>query len=399
MPKIAIAGFGMEGRALYEYLKGEGAVSIFSEERPHDLPEGASFTEGLVIPADIDIVYKSPGIPSGKLMLASSATKVSTLMDLVLEKVGSRTIGITGTKGKSTTASLIQHLLASAGKDAVLFGNIGIADMDILASDTPDRIYVIELSSYQCEHLSHSPHVAVMTNFFPEHLSHHGSLDRYREAKLNIARFQGTDDLYIDGSDLRVSFAGQVAKPEPASYETKLPGAHNQRNIALAVRAVQEFGVGEEAARAAVRTFEPLPYRLEPVGTHRGVAFYDDSLATVPEATLASIAALPRVDTLILGGQDRGIDFAPFAHELKKSAITTFIVFPETGPRMVAEVGERTVIPVADMESAVRAAYLNTPKDGTVLLSNASPSFNIFRDYRDKSAQYRRWIEELGTNA
>jgi UDP-N-acetylmuramoylalanine--D-glutamate ligase len=275
----------------------------------------------------------------------------------------------------------------------VLFGNIGIADARTLREDTTHTRYIIELSSYQCEHLTHSPRVAVITNFYPEHLSHHGSLSLYRNAKLNIARFQTKEDIFINGSELETAFAGRIVHPDfRAHFETALLGEHNQRNCAMALSALSAVGVPEHISRQYIKTFKPLPYRLEEVGTYRGVTFYDDSLATIPEATLASIGALPRVDTIILGGEDRGISFEAFADALPATGITTFITFPETGEKMVTRVTPESVVHVSSMEEAVRVAYDRTPKGGTVLLSNASPSFNLFKDYKDKSAQFREAI-------
>ena len=395
-PVIGIAGFGMEGRAVYEYFKGEAELHVFDERPIPSVSPDVIMHKGLEIPESIEILYKSPGIPTSKVRLASRNTRISTFMNLVLEKVGKRTIGVTGTKGKSTVTALIYHVLKSRGEDVVLFGNIGLADAKTLKTDVPGRTYVIELSSYQCEHLTHSPHIAVLTNFFPEHLTHHGSLERYREAKLNIARFQTSSDAFINGSDLEVSFEGHVARSRAAQYghiETKLLGEHNQQNAAVALSALASFGVPKTVARPFLATFEPLPYRLERVGTFEGTTFYDDSLATVPEATLASIHALPRVDTIILGGEDRGISFEAFARALSDTHIQTFIIFPETGEKMVTHVNPESVVRVSSMDEAVREAFTRTPKDGVVLLSNASPSFNLFKDYKDKSAKYRDAIK------
>jgi len=397
-PVIGIAGFGLEGKAAYEYFRGTAELHIFDE---HDIDMSgidATFHKGLTIPGFVSILYKSPGIPTSKVVLESPQTRLSTLMDIVLEKARPRSIGVTGTKGKSTVASLIFHILKSSGRDAVLFGNIGVADMRLFEADGPERIYVLELSSYQCEHITRSPHVAVLTNLYPEHLNHHGSFEAYREAKLNIARFQTPEDVFINGSDIKTSFSGKMIEPSSGNlFKTKLLGEHNQRNCALAVAAVAEYDVTEEEAREHIATFEPLPYRLERVGEFKGITFYDDSLATVPEATLASIKALPHVDTIILGGEDRGISFTKFADELEKTSTATFIVFPDTGPIMVTNVQDRTVVPVSSMEEAVKVAFQNTPQGGTVLLSNASPSFNLFKDYKDKSAQYREWIQKLAS--
>lgn len=386
-PIIGIAGFGVEGRATYEYFRGKAEIHIFDEMPQHLDGIDAVFQQTLTIPATIPVVYKTPGIPTRKLILMSQNTRITTLMDAVLEKVQDRAIGVTGTKGKSTVVSLIHHILSGAGKNSVLMGNIGVADMRILEDDSPARLYVIELSSYQSEHLTHSPHIAVLTNLYPEHLTHHGSFEAYRKAKMNIARLQKPGDVFIDGRSIAAS------KP----FKTKLIGEHNQKNCALALSVVSALDVSEEEARKHIATFKPLPYRLERVGEFNGITFYDDSLATVPEATLAALAALPRVTTLILGGEDRDIDFRPFATALTKTTISTFIIFPDTGAKMVTQVHNQKIIPVTSMQEAVRMAFQHTPQGGTVLLSNASPSFNIFRDYKDKSAQYRKWIQLMGT--
>jgi UDP-N-acetylmuramoylalanine--D-glutamate ligase len=392
--KIALAGFGMEGRAVYELLKGSAELHIFDEREPDLSGVEAVFHAGLSIPEGFEAVYKSPGIPTSRLALASRETRIDTLMNLVLARVRDRAIGVTGTKGKSTVASLVHHVLLGAGRKSVLFGNIGIADVKLL--DDADATFVIEMSSYQCEHVIRSPHIAVVTNFYPEHLSHHGSLERYRQAKLNIARFQEPGDICINGSDLALPGKGSLIKPDFSErFETKLLGEHNQRNCALALAAAFALGLDEEEVRDHIATFDPLPYRLEKVGVFGGRTFYDDSLATIPEATLASLHSLPRVDTLILGGEDRGIPFGDFADALAKTDVETFVIFPDTGEKMIARVSDRRVIRAASMEEAVKAAYAHTPQGGTVLLSNASPSFNMFNDYKDKSAQYRSCIKTL----
>ncbi|MBY0539716.1 hypothetical protein K2P56_04825 [Patescibacteria group bacterium] len=395
MDKIAIAGFGLEGRALYELLKEGADIHVF-DEAPVEVPSGVEFHPTLVIPADFGVVYKSPGIPTAKLSLTSPRTRVSTLMDVVLEKVGSRAVGVTGTKGKSTVVSLIHRILRGAGKESVLFGNIGVADTALLKSARPETLFVIEMSSYQLEHVSTSPHIAVVTGFYQEHLDHHGSLEKYRDAKFNISRFQLAEDVLINGADIDFPGEGRrIVLDSSLHFETKLLGEHNQKNCALAFSAALALGVSEEDARKHIATFEPLPYRLEHLGVHKGITFYDDSLATIPEATLASLGALERVDTLIVGGQDRGISFNAFSEALAASAVKTLVSFPETGPMITEGIVGKEIVHASSMEEAVRAAYRCTPEGGTVLLSNASPSFNMFKDYKDKSAQYRHWIQTL----
>jgi len=382
-----------------------------------------------VIPADITVVYKSPGIPLRKIKCLSPKTCISALTDLFVQKVGKRVIGVTGTKGKSTTSALIHHLLESVrkplGKATYLVGNIGRTPLELLESDTPDTLYVYEMSSYQCELLTASPHIAVITNLFPEHLDHHGSVEKYYGAKMKIAEFQRPEDvlitspLFLNGN---IGKGARIIVPEPAAQDfipTKLAGKHNQHNIALAIAAARaalesqgDGQLSDAAARAAVATFEPLPHRLQKVfearnSSGKSISFYDDTLATIPQATLASIRALDEaggVNTIILGGQDRGLDFSEFAKELAQTHIQNFILFPETGERMVSEIErlpdthqlvdkKKNIFRAASMEEAVRFAYQVTA--GICLLSTASPSYNMFKNYEDKSAQYLDWAKKL----
>ncbi|NBD73775.1 hypothetical protein GVX82_01910 [Patescibacteria group bacterium] len=402
-PTVAIAGFGAEGRALAEFIAArapETRIHIF-DERPQEVPPtAASFTQGLTIPDTIPVVYKSPGIPTHTLTMGLH-TRIESLTDVFLDEVAGTVVGVTGTKGKSTVSSLIHAALQRDGRDAMLIGNIGVPALTALTGDGPARTYVFEMSSYQCEHLRRSPHVAVFLNLYPEHLTHHGSFEAYREAKKNIARFQGPDDIFINASGIPCDFAGRLVIPNTercAPFETRLPGEMNQRNCAVALAVVRELGVSEEVARAAFETVAPLPHRLTKVATVRDVTFWDATVATIPEAAQACIEALGTVDTLILGGVDRTIDLAPFAEYLAHSPIKTFITFPPTGEKMVARVRGRTIIPVRTMEEAVHAAYEHAER--TVLLAPASASYDQagstgFQNYEDKSRQYGEWIRKL----
>ncbi len=395
--KIAIAGYGIEGQALYEYFRRDPSneILVFAEALPVECKNTPGFFEHLIIPKDREILYRSPGIPFQKLTLLSPETFISSLTDVFLEKVRDRTIAVTGTKGKSTVASLIHHILKSAGKKVFLVGNIGTAGLSLLENDTPDTWYVYEMSSYQCEALTVSPHIAVILSIFPAHIDHHGSFENYRNAKLNSARFQSETDYLITESTIEKIGKGThipiVAPSKEEHVATKLLGDHNQYNIALALKAAEVAGIPRAGALLAIATFDPLPYRIEKVFEAQDITFIDDSLATVPGATLASIQALANVNTIILGGQDIGLSFEDFAQALTTTSIKNFIIFPDTGEKMVSYVTERNIRPVTSMEEAVRLAYTFGP--GICLLSSGSPSLNMFKGYKDKSAQYRFWIE------
>ena len=443
LKKLAIVGFGTEGQALYEYFQKTHEIHIFDEQ---PLPKNfstlkANFHQTLAIPADFKIVYKSPGIPLKNLKLKNPETKISSLTNLFFEKAKGTIIGVTGTKGKSTTSSLIAHILKKSGFDVTLIGNIGTTGLQLLQKDKPTSFYVYELSSYQCELLQKSPHIAVVTNLYQDHLSHHGSFKNYKKAKENITKFQTDQDFLVINSEVDFKTKagmGILVEPEtlkviclpkikkmprikkivlgmiipispaqefmldnlkqsfPNHFQTQLPGHHNQYNCELAYITARLLKISHQKILSAIKTFKPLPGRLEKIATRKGITFYEDYLATIPQATWAAIQSLPNIDTLILGGQDRGIDFKEFARQLTTTKIRNFIIFPDTGKKMVAQVARqksRNIIPAKSMEEAVQAAYVHTHKGKICLLSTASPSFNMFKNYQDRSEQYRHWIE------
>jgi len=413
MKKIAIVGFGLEGRALLEYFKDKAEVHIFDENKTlleQDLELGCDyfFHSELVIPVDFETIYKTPGIPLWKIKIENSEAKVSSLTNLFLEKVKGKVIGITGTKGKSTVTSLIYKILKDAGLKVQMIGNIGLtANLDEL--EDSGAYFVSEMSSYQCQDLQKSPDIAVFTSFFPDHLDYHLSLENYFAAKHKITEFQSPDNWFvtIDSLSHTPTKAKKVLintknldiktpeKTEPTlGFETKLIGEHNQVNCALALAVSQIMGISEIQARLSIASYEPLSGRLEKIIEKSGVVFYEDALATIPEATWAAIEGLKNVDTIILGGQDRGIEFQDFAKKLATTQIRNFIIFPDTGEKMVEFVSERNLIRVKNMEECVQAAYRFT--SGICLLSTASPSYNLFKNYKDRSSQYRYWIEKLG---
>jgi UDP-N-acetylmuramoylalanine--D-glutamate ligase len=451
--KIAIAGFGMEGQALYRHFRNTHQVHIFDQSersglkcRPKQTPSRqglladkscwptglVKFHRTLTIPADFPIVYKSPGIPTRSLKLQNPKTQISSLTNLFFEKAKGTIIGVTGTKGKSTTSSLIYHILKTAGYPVELIGNIGETGLKSLHKNSPEKIYVYELSSYQCEHLTRSPHIAIVTNLYPEHLSNHGSFEAYKKAKAKICAYQKRADYLIINSEIAAQFKTPAHKinlkgwGQPQRF-SQLAGAHNQFNIQLAATAARLLKVPEATITKAVATFKPLPGRLEKVATRRGITFYDDALATIPEATWHAIQTLKNVNTIILGGQDRGLNFDNFARQLTQTSIKNFIYFPDTGPKMVKYLKPKMtprphagspskmspnpnvappsninsmpaaaphhVYPAKDMRQAVQLAYKHTK--GICLLSTASPSFNMFKNYKDRSEQYLKWIKKL----
>ena len=348
---ILILGMGREGQATARFLEKHSIKFTTSDTSKKDYLK------------NFDVIIKSPGIPylpeikkakeKGKII--SSATQI--FFDIYQGKI----IGVTGTKGKSTTATLIYEVLKTGGLDVGLVGNIGKPALEIKNS-----IMVYELSSFQLADLVKSPHIAVVTNIYPEHLDWHGSFENYKKAKENISKYQTKEDILISGKS-GVEVARAVAKL---------------------------FKIPEEKVNKAIVDFKSLPHRLEFVGEVKGIKFYNDSLATNPHATIYGLNKLGQdVETLIAGGFDRGVDYSPLGPAIDKSKIKNLILFPDTGEKIRKAVKKDVnFFDAHSMEEAVKIAFEKTSKGKICLLSPASASFNMFKDYEDRGNQFKKEI-------
>lgn len=402
---VCILGYGVEGQA------SERAVSQYAPKATvtiRDQKDGSDYLENL---EQFDVIIKSPGIPPLP-ELDPVQDKVTNSTQIFLETAtakGSTVIGITGSKGKSTTASLITAIFREAGKDVHLVGNIGIPTLDFVSNAKPGTVFVQEMSSYQLMDLTISPHIAVVTAFFPDHLDYHGSLEAYKAAKMHITKFQtDTDFVFFDassdsareiaeagnGTEVFCNLEDSVVRVD----ETKLIGLHNQRNCAIASMVAEHFGIDRPTIHAALTTFEGLPHRLQSLGVHHEIEWVDDAISTTPESTIAGIDALgERVQTIILGGQDRGYSFDELAERVRRSNISTVILFPESGLRIqeaLEKAGSEAKRVHADsMKQAVELAEDSTKPGRICLLSTASPSYNMFRNFEEKGDAFHREIE------
>jgi len=432
---ILILGFGTEGQATYEFLRsmwpakpisiadqrgldgfpGE-VVRPLQEDRAATLNFGPGYLEALAA-GKCDVLIKTPGIPAALDSLAearrSGCALTSHSQIFMSNYPHEKIIGVTGTKGKSTTTSLIYHMLRRGGLPAELVGNIGQPPLARLKQAVVGSYFVYEFSSHQLAEIESSPHIAVLLNIVPEHLDYYSSFEEYVAAKENITRFQDSEDFLVFNPDYPIP--SQIAKRTKATlkpFSTKndlgeipLPGTFNLENVMAAVTAASLCGVKAEAIRSAIKEFRPLPHRLEPVGTFNGVTFYDDSIATVPDATLAALDALgPGVQTLILGGHERNLDFSDFGRKLPGN-VKTLILFPPTGERIwnaIQANSRHSALPeaffVTGMEEAVRTAFERTEKGKICLLSPASPSFGTFKDYRDRGESFKAFVSKLSNS-
>jgi UDP-N-acetylmuramoylalanine--D-glutamate ligase len=413
--RVCILGFGREGRATLRALErhAPGAEATVADRNPEvraperPLQTGPDYLRDL---DRFDVVVKSPGIPPAPEIEAvrERLTTPTQLFFDSLAGTGARVIGVTGSKGKSTTSSLIHAVIQAGGRESYLVGNIGEPALDYLERAGKEVLFVHELSSYQLLDLTVSPPVAVVTAFFPDHLDYHGSLGAYLEAKKHLCRFQREEDVtfYNGRSPECAAIAGESAgllvpfRPSDAPLplaETHLIGEHNLGNIAAAYKVGRHLGVPDEACLSAFRQFRGLPHRLQSLGVHHGVEWVDDAISTTPESTIAALDALgDRVATLLLGGQDRGYDFTGLGRRVAASRVEHVILFPDTGPRIADAILSAgafvTLHHAADMPSAVRLARAHTRPGTVCLLSTASPSYNLWANFEAKGREFQACI-------
>jgi UDP-N-acetylmuramoyl-L-alanine---L-glutamate ligase len=382
-------------------------------------------TDALEALAGCDVVVRSPGVSLYRpelRELAARGVPITTATSLWLaERGGEGVIGVSGTKGKSTTAALLAHLLRAAGRTVHLAGNIGAPALDLLESP-PEDLVVLELSSYQIADLASGPRVAVFTNLYREHVDWHGSDAVYRSDKLRLLALPGVRVRVLNGRQGQLAAAcppdadppvlfgtsegwdadarGVVWRGEEvvvASAELPLRGEHNALNLCAALTAMDAMAVSAAPLGEALRSFRALPHRLEPLGEHHGLQWVDDSISTTPESTLAALASFPERDVvLVAGGQDRAQDYTRLGEVLvqRRAAV---VGLPPTGGRLVAAalragVGRARAVEVADMGEAVARARELAAPGATVLLSPAAPSYGAYKNFEERGEHFRRLV-------
>ena len=332
---------------------------------------------------EYDLAIKTPGIAKGKVKIP-----YATATNIFFSQNKNFIIGVTGSKGKSTTASLIYEIIKASGRKVRLIGNIGNPMLEVLFTKIdPDEIFVAELSSYMLDDIEYSPNIALLLNLFPEHMDYHNGIKNYYEAKKNIFKFQKPGDLVI-----KPPFTEKI--PFQKS-EIPLLGAHNTKNIKAAVKVARVLGISDLIIKEAVMNFKPLPHRLEFVGEFKGIKFYDDAISTTPESTIMAIKALKKIGTIFLGGEDRGYDFHELEKTLKRRNIKNVVLFPESGGRIFKSRKGFNILETRSMEKAVRFAFKNTPQGQICLLSTASPSYSVWKNFEEKGNLFQRLIKEV----
>jgi len=396
--KILILGYGKEGQSVERFLKMNVPDAQISSA---DKKEGEDY---LLKQVDAELVVRSPGVH-----IEQVTKRWTTAAQIFFSNFPGKTIGVTGTKGKSTTASLVAVLLKQKYSDVQLIGNIGNPMLDSLPTATSETLAVIELSSYQLADLKNSPHIALIVNWYPEHLDFHGTFDVYKKAKQNCINFQSEKDYFIfDPQESEVAGWAPLTKATKIPYTTDFPfdavkvpliGSHNKKNIQGALTVARLFGITDEQAQTAVYSFIPLPHRLQNIGTFGGITFYDDAISTTPESTIAALNSLQNVGTILLGGQNRGYVFPKLVQILKEKKVKSIVLFPQTGPLIKEELSKiREYSPLlfetTDMKSAVDFCFKNTQKDSICLLSTASPSYSLWKNFEEKGDLFQTFVRE-----
>jgi len=397
--KVLLLGFGLEGQSTMRLLEKLNCAKLITvwEKYQHttDLPD------------EYDIIMKSPGIP----MFGKEDERITGQADLFLRFCDNMVVGITGTKGKSTTSSLLHHILKECGVKSKLIGNIGVPPLDIV-DELEDNVIVAELSCHQLEYVQASPKIAILLNIYEEHLDHYIDFAHYRYVKENIYRYQKQGDVFIRGDaepELVCSSAASVVSVNelPSSKirpeKAKLRGKHNIHNIAVAVKAATILGVDEYAAIEAGYSFGGLEHRLElfaetdslSEGGERGsIKWVNDSISTIPAAAIAAVEAFPETDTLIIGGMDRGIDYSILIEFLNRRALggtfdfLNIIALPDSGHKIIENI--QKAYKAQDLEDAV--AYAKAVTKRCCVFSPAAASYGFYKNFEERGKCFKELV-------
>lgn len=434
--RILLLGYGREGQSTWNVLRRLGtyeALDIADLKAPAAVPEdgtvwhtGPDYQKCM---DDYDVVFKSPGIV---LERPENEYRCSILSqtEVFFQCFRDQIIGITGTKGKSTVTTLLYHLLKQAGMDALLVGNIGIPALDHMEEVKPDTRIVFELSCHQLEYMTVSPHIGILVNIHEEHLDHYGTMEKYVEAKHHIFKNQRPDDILIcnvqclpgegtcpsgliragmDGSGKELDVVqeqdGTWVHFRGKSFciptdEIKLLGQHNYFDIGVAYGVCSILGMDDQVFARGLKTYEPLPHRLQYIGEREGVKYYDDSISTICDTTIQALKALKDTDTVLIGGMDRGIDYRELIEYLSDCPVPHIILMEATGKRIYQEIhkyypefkNRARLILAEHLEDGVKRARQITRPGTSCVLSPAAASYGIFRNFEERGETFSRLV-------
>lgn len=429
--KVAVIGYGVEGQSSVKYWAAKAADVTVCDQNTNIVLEpnikrklGDGYLDDL---NQFDVIVRSAGIHPSEILAANPDVKnrITTVINEFIKVCPTRNIiGITGTKGKGTTSTLTTKMLQAAGKKVFLGGNIGTSPFDFLPQVTPESWVVLELSSFQLFDLQHSPHIAACLTIMPEHLNWHADETDYYNAKKQLFAHQSKDDVAIYFGPNQVS--KQIASASQGKIipyfdlpgacvqngnivigdqiicktdEIKLLGEHNWQNVCAAATIVWQVVPGTAPIRQVTTSFSGLPHRLEFVRELNNIRFYDDSFGTTPETAMVAIEAFKQPKVIILGGSDKGVPFTTLAQVVAKSNVRHAVLIGQTAPKIqqaLQQAGFNEFSTGAtDMQSAVKSAAEHAKPGDIVLLSTGSASFDMFKNYKDRAAQFVAAVNSL----
>ena len=439
--KIAVLGLGVSNRPLVRLLLNFGCDVTGCDRTPREkvdaevleleslgckLRLGESYLDGV----EADLVFRTPGMHPGNPAieaLRQRGAKITSEMDVFFRLCPCTVLGVTGSDGKTTTTTLISELLKAEGKRVWLGGNIGTPLLSFVPQMQETDYAVVELSSFQLMDMTHSPHVAVVTNLAPNHLDVHKDMDEYVDAKKNLFRFQREDDRLIlnADNDITAEFRGNgqtawfsrqkkvegiwtengvILQGDRAILETKdilLPGVHNIENYMAAIAAVEGLVSVETVTRVA-KTFGGVEHRIELVRVKDGVRFYNDSIASSPSRTIAGLRSFPEKVILIAGGYDKQIPYDVLGPEICKH-VKTLVLGGATGPKIREAVEQAAeyasgcpeIVDCEDFTAAVQVSAKLAKSGDVVLMSPASAAFDQFKNFMVRGEYFKKLVMEL----
>jgi len=424
--KVAIAGYGIEGKASFDYWCTKGAEVTIADERdslsvPAEAAGAILGADAFAELGDFDLIVRSPSINPEKLPYGN---KVWSATNEFLKECPAPIIGVTGTKGKGTTSSLAAAILKESGRTVHLVGNIGVPAIQELENIKKDDVVVYEMSSFQLWDAQKSPHIAIVLMLEPDHLDVHASFEEYVEAKSQIVRHQSAEDIALyhptnqwsseiahSGGSQPVRYGipddGQVYVDGDAFYiedtricsvtALQLVGEHNRENACAAISAALAAGAERSAVEAGLKSFRGLNHRLKFVRTVNGVSYYDDSIATTPGSAIAALRSFTAPRFIILGGSSKGAVYDEIVAECR-AANATVIAIGQTGEiiaRLCAEQDVACHRVTGLMDEVVAKAHEIAPEGSVVVLSPASASFDQYDNYGHRGDQFVAAVEAL----
>lgn len=421
--KVAVLGYGVEGQSATRYYQGLGEdVTICDNRTDIKAPSGIKSQLGsdyLQHLDQFDLIIRSPSIRPDTIYGANpdlEPSRLSSVTSQFLENCPAPIIGVTGTKGKGTTSTLIAKILEAAGYTVHLGGNIGNPALDFLSDVNADDYVILELSSFQLMDVTRSPHIAIMLMISPDHQDWHPDMAEYVTAKQNIFKYQGAGDRAIYNACNVFSLqSGLEAPADQTPYnaaegawvednqvkigetvichtdEIGLIGRHNWDNVCAAVTATWPIVHNAALLRAVIHSFTGLQHRLKEVATANGVVYVDDSISTNPQTAIAALQAFDCPKVVILGGADKKASYDSLAAELAPAQVKKAVLLGETAPQIrkaLDVVGFRNYVIATDMDAAVTAAARTAQPGDIVLLSPGCASFDMFKNYQDRGDQF-----------